>query len=82
MFLINKQLEEIASGKQKVGENRSKYEPERKHKIGIIKPKSLTKLKQALEKKMKILYLKASKSSTKPKVETLKYQMVDKKTKE
>lgn len=45
MFLINKQLEEIASGKQKVGENRSKYEPERKHKIGIIKPKSLTKLK-------------------------------------
>ena len=45
MFLINKQQEEIASGKQKVGENRSKYEPERKHKIGIIKPKSLTKLK-------------------------------------
>ena len=26
MFLINKQLEEIASGKQKVRENRSKYE--------------------------------------------------------
>ena len=52
MFLINKQQEEIASGKQKVGENRSKYEPERKHKIGIIKPKSLTKLKQALEKKI------------------------------